>query len=484
MNSAWTNDDIRAILQQLEECGLPFSKYRFSGLNSGDGDGPIILGKGAFSCVYEAENRRRGLPRYAIKVMGFGDRVTDPAELRAAVNAQQELGERGANVVRLYGLCELCVRIEGDHTVAEVQKCGTEAAALAGNWLRLQFLAMERLIPILRHDSAHHLRLYPEALAHFDEEEIRRLAYDVGSALDAAHRMGLLHRDIKPENIFYSPREHRYKLGDFGIAKATDDGMASSIAFTRGYGAPEVVYAPGDRYDNTADIYSFGMTLYVLLNRLRFPASHGYEANLPVQYAQGFCLPAPSDASGPMAGIVTTMCSFYPEDRYQQMSVVLNALEILLTQSVNVLYKRENRHAGRAAGWTFACAGAVLWHFAFRQVSVLLWSFAIFVLLQSMVLSLRDAKITRQYFRRNRYWLLIGANYLLMALLSWMYRCFANPATAILWKQLGKLIGQGTVELLLDAPAGLLWLCGFVLCLIWTGREYLSFRLQSACDRA
>lgn len=483
MNSAWTRDDIEAILRQLDEHELPFRKYRFTRVRGGAGAGLQTLGSGAFSNVYAAESRRRGISRYAIKVMGFADRITDPRELRAAARAQETLGGQGEKVVRLYGLCELFVRIEGEHTVAEIRKCGEEDDAYPsaeGSWLRLQFLAMERLTPILQRDAAHRIRLYPEPLARFDEAEIRHLAYDIGSALDAAHRMGLLHRDIKPENLFYSEREHCYKMGDFGIAKATDDGMASSIAFTRGYGAPEVVYAPGDRYDNTADIYSFGMTLYVLLNRMRFPASRGYEANLPEQYAQGFVPPAPSDASTPMAELVADMCSFYPENRYQQMGDVLNALEMMMTNSVNVRYKRENRRAGKAAGWIFACAGAVLWHFGFPRPSILLWSFAVVVLLQSAILSIRDAGLTREYFRKNLYWKLVGCLYLLLALQAWTYQ---HLASNLYWETLRGLIGERTIELIFGAPSERLWLCGFALCLIWTGREYLSTLVQYACDQ-
>ena len=106
------------------------------------------------------------------------------------------------------------------------------------------------------------------------------MAYDIGLALKEAHLKNIIHRDIKLENIFYSDSDHRYKLGDFGISCITDDGMASTVAFTKGYGAPEVVGTLEDKYDCTADIYSFGMTLYVLINKLRFPSSKNYHPNI------------------------------------------------------------------------------------------------------------------------------------------------------------------------------------------------------------
>ena len=133
----------------------------------------------------------------------------------------------------------------------------------------------------------------PEELQAFDEEEIINLSYQIGEALKVAHSKKLLHRDIKLENVFYDSKSQKYKLGDFGIARMTDDGMASTTAFTRGYGAPEVVSTLDDRYDNTSDLYSFGMMIYVLMNRLRFPESQNYHVNISVQYAPGYRVPRP-----------------------------------------------------------------------------------------------------------------------------------------------------------------------------------------------
>ena len=106
-----------------------------------------------------------------------------------------------------------------------------------------------------------------------DVPEAVRVARTVATALDHAHRRGIVHRDIKPENILLADGEP--VLMDFGIARAVHDavhpGAASdkmtatgSVIGTPAYMSPEQLYGEG-QIDARSDIYSLGCVLYEML---------------------------------------------------------------------------------------------------------------------------------------------------------------------------------------------------------------------------
>ena len=70
------------------------------------------------------------------------------------------------------------------------------------------------------------------------------------SALQHAHSNGIIHRDIKPQNIFVS-RYGVFKLGDFGVAKASTIRTSADKVGTYSYMAPEVYKGKG--YDDRVD---------------------------------------------------------------------------------------------------------------------------------------------------------------------------------------------------------------------------------------
>ena len=99
-------------------------------------------------------------------------------------------------------------------------------------------------------------------------DEAVRIAKAVASAVDYAHRNGVIHRDLKPENILLN--EGQPVVADFGIARAVSSAGGSRITSTGlslgtpQYMAPE--QAAGDRdIDGRADIYSLGAVLYEML---------------------------------------------------------------------------------------------------------------------------------------------------------------------------------------------------------------------------
>ena len=92
-----------------------------------------------------------------------------------------------------------------------------------------------------------------------------RLAMQLTSALEAAHKNGIVHRDIKPENILVSAAGDA-KILDFGIARPETHGhtltATGAVVGTPMYMSPEQIQAMG--VDRRTDIYSLGAVLYFL----------------------------------------------------------------------------------------------------------------------------------------------------------------------------------------------------------------------------
>jgi serine/threonine protein kinase len=99
-------------------------------------------------------------------------------------------------------------------------------------------------------------------------DEAVHVATAVASALDYAHRHGVIHRDLKPENILL--HEGQPMVADFGIALAVSNAGGGRITQTGlSLGTPQYMspeQATGDRaIDGRTDVYSLGAVLYEML---------------------------------------------------------------------------------------------------------------------------------------------------------------------------------------------------------------------------
>lgn len=239
-----------------------------------------------------------------MKVIGSDQKIVRPELFRETVRLQRLLGEQCPYIVRILDTAETTDAENGGRPV--------------------QGILMEKLSPVLDKDKFGKVSLTVPGLA--EESEVLTFAMQIGQAIYLAHAGNILHRDVKLENIFRDEETGQYKLGDFGLAKYVEDGKAETVAYTDGYGAPEISRRLYDNYGATADIYSFGITLYLLLNELRFPGSTGYYAS-EVQYQPDYVLQAPCNASEPMAAVLRKMCSYRSAERYQSMAEVLAAFQ-------------------------------------------------------------------------------------------------------------------------------------------------------------
>ena len=106
------------------------------------------------------------------------------------------------------------------------------------------------------------------------EPELIEYATQLASALEAAHKEGVIHRDLKPSNILITPGG-QLKMLDFGLARLLITDWQSTtatdlpgISGTLPYVAPEDL-SESHNVDARSDLYSCGVVMYEMATALR-----------------------------------------------------------------------------------------------------------------------------------------------------------------------------------------------------------------------
>jgi tRNA A-37 threonylcarbamoyl transferase component Bud32 len=202
-------------------------------------DGPAIpgfellrpIGQGAAGTVYEARGEDDLGRRFAIKVFPPARRAEyerELATLRAIEDARASAGSQD---------------------LVETISAGETPEGLA--YVVMAYAAGGDLLARVRERGP------------LPVNEALTSIFPVLRGLELLHAQGLVHKDVKPANVLLG-EDGRTRLGDFGLARALDDGPLSS-AGTPGFCAPELIRGRGEEADERLDVYSAAATLYFLL---------------------------------------------------------------------------------------------------------------------------------------------------------------------------------------------------------------------------
>ncbi len=258
-----------------------------------------ILGSGGFADVFLYE---QNMPRrqVAIKVM-----------LSEIVNDQvRQMFQAEAN---------LMAQLSAHPSILTVYQAGVSADGRP-------YLVMELCSPSLSERYRRERIPVPDIL---------QIAVRIGSAVETAHRAGVLHRDIKPSNILLTAYGHPV-LSDFGIASTlSESGHREAIGMSIPWSAPEVLMDETSG-SVTSEVWSLAATVYSLLagrSPFEIPGESNTSTDLISRINRAKVQPiGRSDVPASLEKLLQTAMSRKPEARPANIMELVRALQAIETE--------------------------------------------------------------------------------------------------------------------------------------------------------
>jgi len=259
------------------------------------------LSSGGMGAVYRARHERTG-KAHAVKLLHADDRMSESSIRRFVreARAASALGHPG-----IVSILDFDVALDGTH-----------------------FLVME----LLEGETLEE-RLGREG--NLDWREALGLTREIGVALEAAHREGILHRDLKPGNVFLCSDPQRAQtavLLDFGLARPLDESSASKLTSTGmvlgtpAYMSPE--QARGEELDVRSDVHAVGAMLFEMVTGeppFMDQTLAGIYARLLMASVPSAAEAAPSPIPVELDRLIGRALAKARDDRYPTVAALLDA---------------------------------------------------------------------------------------------------------------------------------------------------------------
>jgi serine/threonine protein kinase len=171
------------------------------------------------------------------------------------------------------------------------------------------------------------MKQYAQAGERIPVEDVLHIGKATASALDYAHRKGVIHRDVKPSNIMIA-EDGRVVLADFGLAMYVGEGSLGQVFGSPQYIAPEQARNSAGAVAQS-DLYSLGVMLYQMLTGA-LPFDDPSPTALALQHVT--LEPPPPrqvnpDLSLAVEAVLLRALRKSPQERYPSGKALMDALE-------------------------------------------------------------------------------------------------------------------------------------------------------------